>query len=401
MNGSIKEIHVPGREKCIGNWDTPFNIRTAEQAYNFHRSFPEYSQTPLVALEHLATVLDVVGVYVKDESRRFGLNAFKVLGGSYCIGQYIAKRLELTTSGLTYRRLVDVETKNRTGNLTFVTATDGNHGRGVAWTANRLHQNSVVYMPEGSAKERLENIRRLGAEASVTNLNYDDTVRFARDQAERNGWVLIQDTSWDGYEEVPTWIMQGYTTMGVEIVQQLEAVRPTHIFLQAGVGAMAGAMVGFFADYYKETCPIFAIIEPHEANCIFRTAAAMDGTLHNVTGKLNTIMAGLACGEPCSIGWEVLQKYADHFVSVPDTVAAKGMRILGNPLSGDTAVISGESGAVTVGFLAEVMKKEEFCEIRENLKLTSDSRILCISTEGDTDCRNYRKIVWDGKYPSD
>ncbi len=392
---SIQAVHRP----TIKGTKNPFDLHTAQGARKFHSSFPEYAPTPLVRLTSLASALGVAELYVKDESQRFGLNAFKVLGGSYCVGRYIAQRLGM--GELSYQQLTSPELRQKLEGLTFVTATDGNHGRGIAWTAARLGLNSVVYMPMGSAQERLENIRALGAEASITQWNYDDAVRFAYHQAEENGWVFVQDTAWPGYEEIPTWIMEGYTTLALETVEQLGEVRPTHLFLQAGVGAMAGAVASFFANYYGKDCPIITIVEPNKADCIFRTAQANDGALRNVKGDMNTIMAGLACGEPCSIGWEVLNAWSRNFLSVPDAIAAKGMRVLGNPVGDDPRIISGESGAVTTGLIAELMQNKSLAALREQLGLTQASRILCISTEGDTDRENYRRIVWDGRYPND
>ena len=398
MENSIQMVH---RTAVAGGVPSRFGLETAQAVRAFHRSFPEYVPTSLVRLKELAGCLGTAEVYVKDESKRFGLNAFKVLGGSWCIGRYIAERLGIPLEELTYERLTSPSTRARLDGVTFVTATDGNHGRGIAWTAARLGVNSVVYMPKGSARERLENIRALGARAEITQWNYDGTVRFASHQAEEKGWILVQDTSWEGYEEIPGWIMEGYTTLALEIVEQLGDVRPTHIFLQAGVGAMAGAAAGFFASFYGKNRPVITVVEPHNANCMFRTAQAGDGELHKVAGDLNTIMAGLACGEPCPIAWEILDACAQNFLSVPDRVAAKGMRILGNPLGSDPRIISGESGAVTAGVVAEIMKRESLASVREALGLKENSVVLCISTEGDTDQENYRSIVWDGKYPSD
>lgn len=397
MENSIQIVH---RAAARGNAPSRFSTETAQAVRAFHHSFPEYASTPLVRLKELATRLGVAELYVKDESKRFGLNAFKVLGGSWCIGRYIAKKLDIQLEELTYKRLTSPETRSALAGLTFVTATDGNHGRGIAWTAARLGVSSVVYMPKGSARERLENIRSLGAKAEITPWNYDDTVRYASRQAEEQGWVLIQDTSWEGYEEIPGWIMEGYTTLALETAEQLGGVRPTHLFLQAGVGAMAGAVAGFFTSLYGKDRPIITVVEPHNANCMFRTAQAGDGKLHSVTGDLNTIMAGLACGEPCTIAWDILGSCAQNFLSVPDYVAAKGMRVLGNPLGSDPRIISGESGAVTTGLTAEIMGRDDLASLREQLNLGQNSVILCISTEGDTDRENYRSIVWDGKYPS-
>lgn len=358
-----------------------------------------YEPTPLAKLPATAACLGLGEVYVKDESYRFGLNAFKVLGGSYAIGRYLTERLGKEISQVDYKTLTSDEVKQQLGGITFVTATDGNHGRGVAWAARQFGQKAVVYMPKGSAAERLANIRAEGAEASITELNYDDAVRLANSQAEEKGWVMVQDTAWEGYEDIPTWIMQGYGTMGLEAYDQLPQM-PTHIFLQAGVGSMAGAVTGLFAACCGENRPVVTIVEPEKANCLYQTSKANDGQRHFVTGEMNTIMAGLACGEPCSIGWNILADYADHFISCPDYVAAKGMRILGNPAGKDDRVISGESGAATFGCVAEIMTNPALAWMKEKLGLNETSRVLFFSTEGDTDRENYRAIVWDGKYPS-
>lgn len=389
-------------EKPYGEVSTAiFGVEQAAKVLHFHQSFPEYSVTPLVKLENLAKELGIKEIYVKDESYRFGLNAFKVLGGSYAIAREIGKRLHLAEYELNYATLVSPEVRKKLGELTFVTATDGNHGRGVAWTARRLGQRAVVFMPKGTAAERLENIRKLGADASITDVNYDDAVRMAQQYAKVHGSVVVQDTSWEDYNEIPQYIMQGYTTMGREILQQLKEygdVKPTHVFLQAGVGAMAGAMAGFIADYYKEARPQIIIVEPNSADCLYRTALANNGKLQKVGGDLHSIMAGLCCGEPCSLGWQQLAAYADYFVSMPDKAAALGIRVLGNPLPGDTAIISGESGAAGVGLLAAVLREKQLQELAANLKLNLNSVALCISTEGATDIENYRRIMWEGAW---
>lgn len=373
------------------------NLESAKKVQSFHASFPVYKETPLVELKHTAKSMGLGNIYIKDESYRFGLNAFKVLGGSYAIGNYLAKRLGKSITEMPYEKLVSGEIKRELGDITFVTATDGNHGRGVAWTAKQLRQKSVVYMPKGSAEERLMNIRAEGADASITDLNYDEAVRLANSQAEQKGWVMVQDTAWEGYEDIPGWIMQGYGTMGYEAYMQLPE-KPTHIFLQAGVGSMAGAVAGFFASVYGGDRPIITIVEPNKADCIYKTAEAADGKLHFVTGDMDTIMAGLACGEPCSIGWNVLRDYADNFISCPDYAAAQGMRVLGNPEPGDTKVVSGESGASAFGCIAEIMRDKTLVELKNKLKLDENSKVLFFSTEGDTDKENYKSIVWDGAY---
>lgn len=396
MKDELQLIQYPENSDEKYNLDF-MSLENAKKVQAFHASFPVYKETPLAVLRETAGLLGIDNIYVKDESYRFGLNAFKVLGGSYAIGNYLAQKLGKTISEMPYERLVSEEVRKELGDITFVTATDGNHGRGVAWTAGQLRQRAVVYMPKGSAAERLENIRAEGAEASITDLNYDGAVRLANRQAQEKGWVMVQDTAWEGYEDIPQWIMQGYGTMGYEAYTQLPE-KPTHIFLQAGVGSMAGAVAGFFAGVYGKDRPIITIVEPDKADCIFRTAKAADGRLHVVTGDMDTIMAGLACGEPCSIGWNVLKDYADYFISCPDYMAAQGMRILGNPAAGDSRVIAGESGAAAFGCVSEILRNPRYAQIKERLKLNKTSRALFFNTEGDTDRENYRSIVWDGIY---
>lgn len=366
----------------------------------FHESFHMYSPTPLVSLKNLAEHLGISNIFVKDESYRFGLNAFKVLGGSYAIGKFVSEKLGVDISEMSFDELRSNETKDRIGEITFTTATDGNHGRGVAWAAQQLGQKAVVYMPKGSSEIRLDNIKATGAEAYITELNYDDAVRLSLENARKYGWQIIQDTAWEGYENIPLWIMQGYTTMMFEVAEQLVEYgveRPTHVFIQAGVGSLAGAVQGFVASYYNGERPITAVIEPNKADCMYRSA--VNGKITNVTGHMDTIMAGLACGEPNPMGWKILKDYCDLFASCPDNIAANGMRVLGNPMGEDKKIISGESGAATMGFLYTILTDNKYRVIKEMLNINESSKILLISTEGDTDPENYRKIVWDGKYP--
>lgn len=388
MESGIKMVGFKS-DAMEGIRDGLFSLERAKEVRQFHRSLNGYEPAPLRHLEALESMLGISALYVKDESYRFGLNAFKGLGGSYALGQVISRKTKHDL-GHVSNVLPD--------SFTFVTATDGNHGRGVAWAAKNLSQKAVVYMPKGSAKERLENIRALGAQAEITEFDYDDTVRFAMEQAEKNDWTLVQDTAWEGYEETPSYIMQGYMTMALEAVEQLGDVLPTHILIQAGVGAMAGAITGFFYNYYKEKMPAIIIVEPNKADCLFQTAKADDGKLHKAEGSLDSIMAGLCCGEVCTIGWEVLKHHANYFFSCPDYVAADGMRVLGNPIGMDTRVISGESGASTLGLLYHLMTNPQAKGYREEIRLSVDSKVLCFSTEGATDRVNYRHVVWDGWY---
>ena len=375
-------------------------LEEIKKARTFHESFPQYSTTPLTKLDHMAEYLGVKEVYVKDESYRFGLNAFKVLGGSFAMARYIAKETGKDVSELPYNVLTSEQLKEEFGQATFFTATDGNHGRGVAWAANRLGQKAVVHMPKGSTQTRLENIAKEGALVDIQDMNYDDCVRLAAKEADETPrGVIVQDTAWDGYEEIPAWIMQGYGTMAMEADEQLKdygCERPTHIFVQAGVGSLAGSAVGYFSNLYADNPPIFVVVEADAAACLYKGAVAGDGDIRIVDGDMQTIMAGLACGEPNTISWDILKNHVKVFVSAPDWVAANGMRMLAAPVKGDAPIISGESGAAPFGTLAAMMTMDEYKELRKDIGLDENSRVLLFSTEGDTDPDRYKNIVWKG-----
>ncbi|MCR5022993.1 MAG: diaminopropionate ammonia-lyase [Lachnospiraceae bacterium] len=387
--------------KSDDKWLSVMSLDNVEKARAFHKGFPQYSVTPLAHLEGMADYLGLGSVCVKDESYRFGLNAFKVLGGSFAMAKYIAKETNRDVSDMTYDYLTGDELKKEFGQATFFTATDGNHGRGVAWAANKLKQKAVVHMPKGSTKTRFDNIAKEGAKVTIEELNYDDCVRLAaKEAAETEHGVVVQDTAWDGYEEIPSWIMQGYGSMAGEAAEGLKDLgidRPTHVFVQAGVGSLAGAVVGYFTNLYPDNPPKFIIMEAEVAACLYKGAAAGDGEPRIVDGDLLTIMAGLACGEPNTIGWDILRNHATAFLSCPDWVAAKGMRMLSAPVKGDPRVISGESGAVGMGVLSTLMETDEYADLRNALELNKDSKVLMFSTEGDTDPDKYKKIVWNGE----
>ena len=391
--------HVPGSDDKFLDLMSEENVTKANE---FHKSFPQYSVTPLQKLSALASYLGVKGIYCKDESYRFGLNAFKVLGGSYAMGRYIAKELGRDISQLPYNVLSSDKLKEEFGQATFFTATDGTHGRGVAWAAKRLGQKAVVRMPKGTTKTRFDNIAKEGAEVTIEEVNYDDCVRMAAAEAAKTEHgIIVQDTAWAGYEEIPSWIMQGYGTLVLEADKQLKkngVDRPTHVFVQAGVGSLAGAVVGYFAHKYKENPPVMVVCEASAADCLYRSAVQADGNLVNVTGDLQTIMAGLACGEGNTIGWDILKNHVTVFASCPDWMSAKATRIYANPLENDPHIISGESGSVPLGLAYTALHDEDAKDLKEALKLDENSNILVISTEGDTDPVRYREIVWDGLY---
>lgn len=372
-----------------------------EKAAAFHQTIPGYARTPLVSLGNMAEYLGLSDICIKDESYRFGLNAFKVLGGSFAMAKYIAQQTKKDIKDLDFTTLTSDRLREEFGQATFFTATDGNHGRGVAWAANKLKQKAVVYMPKGSTETRLKNIQAENATATIEEVNYDECVRMAAAAAEKtpNG-VVVQDTAWPGYEEIPAWIMQGYGTMASEASQQLTDYgidRPTHVFVQAGVGSLAGAVQGYFVNKYPDNPPIVIVVEADVAACLYKGAIQGDGEEAVVDGDMQTIMAGLACGEPNTTSWDILKNHVTIFSAAPDWVAAKAMRMLAAPIKGDTPVISGESGAAPFGVLVEIMTNPEYAELKTALSLDRSSKVLLFSTEGDTDPDRYKEIVWDGK----
>ena len=402
LAGTIKMIkNNCHKTECADHLLGFMNKAEMEKVLHFHKSIPGYEPTPLVGLNALAKKLGLKNIYIKDESHRFGLNAFKVLGGSYAIAKYVSKLVGCDVSEMDYARLTSTELRDEIGQITFFSATDGNHGRGIAWAANKFGQKSVIFMPKGSTQYRLEKIRGEGADAFIIEGNYDDAVRLAVSEAAKApGSIVVQDTAWDGYEEIPTWIMQGYATLALEANEQLNVdnAAPTHVFVQAGVGSFASAAQGYFTNVYGDNCPVVTVMEPDAVDCIYRSAEA--GHYSVIEGDTRTIMAGLNCGSPNTISWEILKNKTNFFLKAPDWVAAKGMRMLSSPLPGDARVISGESGAVGAGVVAAIMQKPEMEEYRRQLGLDENSVVLLFSTEGDTDPGKYEDIVWDGEYSS-
>ena len=313
--------------------------------------------------------------------------------------------------GLDYRLtslsqlLNEPQYKDAISKMTFITTTDGNHGRGVSWASSLFGAKSYVYMPKGTVPVRAENIRRAGnAHVEITDLLYDDCVKYTAKLARDNGWYLIQDTSWQGYEKIPTWIMLGYTTMAYEALKQMKSLgydRPTHVFLQAGVGSMAGAVAAGLEATCGEKKPIISCVEPTQVACIYESMKAADGKPHTSTGNNTTIMAGLNCATPCGLAWDYLRDYAEFAFSVPDEITKRGMRLLAHPQGNDPKVVSGESGAVTTGLVNALLNNPEYKNMKDELGLNENSVVLVFSTEGNTDPDNYKAISTEGNTDPD
>jgi len=370
-----------------------FNESISEEVYSFHKSFPDYKPTPLISLHGLANRLGINSIWLKDEARRFDLNAFKVLGASYAIAKLLKEKYDPGDSKVEFSIFENEKIRRQAKNETLVTATDGNHGRGVAWTAKKLGCKCVVYMPSETTRARYQNIKSLGAEVIIVTGNYDYASGLARTLAAENNYLLVQDSSWDGYEKIPLWIMHGYLTLIRESLEQLGNEKPTHIFVQCGVGALPAALNAYLLNRFKEDAPLFAVVEPTSAACVYKSFLAGDGNLHSIPNKMNTIMAGLACGTPSKLAWEILRNHSKFFITCDDDTTTEGMRLLNCQIFNNEKIISGESGAVTTGLIFQLLSDTGNNNLAELLHLGSSSKIFLISTEGDTDPEMYQKII--------
>ena len=370
----------------------PFDKTVAADVIRFHKSLPGYAPAPLAALQEQSAAFGIKGIYCKDESHRFGLNAFKGLGGSYAMFRILCEKLGLDYKTVDYRYFQKDEVRKQCAKIHFVTATDGNHGKGVSWAAKLFGCSATVFMPKGSVEARRVAIEEAGnATAEITEYNYDQAVEHSWNLARKNDWILIQDTAWNGYEQYPEWIIEGYLTLAAEAEEQLGNIIPTHVFLQAGVGAMAGGVLEFLLSCYRDKPPVMTIVEPTEAACIYHSAKSRDGRCHSIDGNPVTIMAGLNCGTPCRVTWPAIRDKATFFCACDDIITEEGMRAYANPIGSDKAIIAGESGAVTYGLLNRILQDNT---LRNLFRINADSVVLLINTEGDTDPEGYQRIVY-------
>ena len=385
MTMNKKILLMPNKNRGEVVDTSAYSFLATENIRNLHTSLKSYAVTPLIELKNFSAAKKIRALFIKDESKRFGLKAFKGLGGVWAIYKVISHELGLDNPTL------DEIFKHREelDKMTFITTTDGNHGKGVSWSAGLFGCKSFVYMPRGTVEVRAQAIRDAGtATVEITDLSYDDCVKFTASLAEKNHWHLIQDTSWTGYEEIPAQIMLGYSTLAYEALWQMHYERPTHIFLQAGVGSMAGAIAAVFAEVFKDNPPRITIVEPTEVACFYETMRIGDGLIHSATGNGQTMMAGLNCATPCELAWKILRRYAADCATISDDIAADAMRQLANPFGDDEKIISGESGCAGFALANAVL---DSTELRHALEINEDSKIFVINTEGATDPDNYKK----------
>lgn len=326
-------------------------------------AWPDYAPTPLVALPGLARRLGLGALWFKDERPRFGLKSFKALGGAYAVGKIVR-----VSGGKP---------------VTVCCATDGNHGRSVAWGARMYGAACVIYIHEHVSEGRKAAMEAFGAEVVRVPGTYDDSVRHAAKMAKQNGWVVVSDTSWPGYADIPRDVMHGYGVQADEVIAQLREV-PSHALVHAGVGGWAAAIAARFWQVWGAKRPRLIVVEPDKADCVLRSAMA--GTPTVAPGDLDTVMAGLSAGEISPLAWTILNTGADDFMNIPDARAIEAMRALADPIAGDKAVVAGETGAASLGGLLEICAKHR--EV-----LGDGARVLILGSEGDTDPAIYAKLV--------
>ncbi len=347
-------------------------------------AWPDYAPTPLRDLPDLAAEAHIAGLRLKDEAGRFGLGSFKALGGAYAVAALLLN--ELARSGVapaaSTADLAAGTHRAATQAITVTCATDGNHGRSVAWGAQRFGARCVIFVHATVSQPRIDAIARYGAEVRRVPGTYDDAVREAARQADANGWFVVSDTSWPGYTEVPRDIMQGYRLMADEAADQWTGPTPTHVFVQGGVGGVAAA-VSIQARARFSPAPTLVVVEPDRAACLL--ASAELGQRTAIPGDLDTMMAGLACGEPSLLAWQELERAACAFMAIPDEAAVEAMQLLAGQ-----GIVAGESG---VAGLAGCLLAAADPAARATLGLDAHSRVLAFNTEGATDPATYDTIV--------
>lgn len=363
-------------------------IEAAHEVERFLSYRDGHKATPLVSMPDLARRLGVAEVNLKDEGHRLGLGSFKALGGSYAV-----IRLVLEAACEKLNRQVDVAELHSSAiraiaeGITVACATDGNHGRSVAQGAQLVGARCVIFVHAGVSDQRIAAIANFGAEIVRVDGNYDDSVAEAARVADAEGWITVSDTSWPGYERIPSFVMQGYTALLSEALRQLRQP-PTHVFVQAGVGGIAAAVAGHLSILRGDARPFFTVVEPSRAACVFESAKA--GHVVKVPDGPPTVMAMLECYEPSLVAWRILSRAADAFMTVDDDQAVEIMRALAKPLGGDPAVVAGESGGVGLAGLVRIAGDKS---LREQINLGPDARVFLINTEGATDPALYESLV--------
>lgn len=350
--------------------------------------WPGYQPTPLVSLTALAAKIGVGGILYKDEGPRFGLGSFKALGGSYAAQRVLQRQISARLGHEV--SLEDIRTgtyRSEAAEITLVSATDGNHGRSLAWGCQRFGAPCRIYIHAEVSEGRAQAMRDLGADVIRIAGDYDASVILAKQEAADNGWFVVSDTSWEGYSQPPRDVMAGYGVMTQEICDSLEQA-PTHVFLQGGVGGLAAGVVAGLRQHWGAQAPRVVIVEPELAACLFESGRAGEATTFAI--ETETLMAGLSCGEPSGMAWEILSEEVSDFLTIPESLVAPSVRLLARPLPGDTAIEAGESA---IAGLAALIAAREDADLSRKLGLTAEARVLLIGSEGVTDPAIFAQIM--------
>ncbi len=387
-------LHVANRFRStqLKESDHPLLEADCLKARESISQWPGYTKTPLFDLQGLARTVGVNNIWYKDEAPRFGLGSFKALGGAYAVSVLLMKNLsEQLGRNVTLEDLTCGKFKNETSSMVVCCATDGNHGRSVAWGAQRFNCRCIIYIHSEVSEGRKSAIEAYGAEVIRIDGNYDDSVRLAANEAAANGWTVVSDTSYPGYLEIPADVMRGYTVLADEIYDELESNQtplPTHVFLQGGVGGFAAAITERVRARSDSPETKIVVAEPENAECIYQSIKA--GEPVAVPGDLDTLMAGLACGEVSLVAFNTLLAEVDNVLVVSDDSAVACMRFLADGVNGDTPVVAGESAVAGLAGLIIAMENKD---LTTQLGLDESSRVLIIGTEGATDPQVYRELV--------
>jgi diaminopropionate ammonia-lyase len=352
------------------------------------KSWKDYAMTPLFELRDLSIALSIGSVFYKDEGPRFGLGSFKALGGSYA-GLRVVQRELIDRLGkdVNTRDILNGTYADDVAKITLVSATDGNHGKSLSWGAQRFGAPCQIYIHREVSEIRAQVMRDFGAVVIRVDGDYDASVEQARNDANKNGWFVVSDTSWEGYTQPPIDVMSGYGVMTREIFEQMDAA-PTHVFIQCGCGGLAAGVAASFRQLWGDAAPRVVIVEPELAPCLFESAKA--GKKTDVEVHEETLMAGLSVGEPSGIAWQILSEEASDYITIPENLIAPAMRLLAQPLGGDPTVVAGESA---IAGLAALIAGAQQSPLRDALGLTSEARVLLIGSEGATDPAIYKSIV--------
>ena len=384
--------HISAKRRPGDAWERILPARGFKDAIDEITHWPGYAPTPLYELRGLASSLGLGGIFYKDEGPRFGLGSFKALGGAYAGLRVLQRELSRRSGkGVETSAIRAGEAVDAAGGVTLVSATDGNHGRSLAWGASTFSAPCRIYIHEEVSEGRAQAIRDFGAEIIRVAGNYDDAVTQCREDAERNGWFIVSDTSWEGYAQPPRDVMLGYGVMSGEIVERMGSP-PTHVFLQGGVGGMAASVAAYLRQNWGSRAPRVVIVEPELAPCLFESARA--GHVVSVSMDRETIMAGLSCGAPSELAWDILREQASDFITIPDSLVPYTMRMLATPRSGDPPIAAGESAVAGVAALIAAARDQILCQ---KLGLADGSSVLLIGSEGVTDPEIHDRIIAGGE----